>query len=161
MYHVTAKGQGLSWELKVAVLQEIEERLIAPPPPAARRRHTRHKRKGTASAQHAVPSTREENSPISLPNREKRCDTALQFQAQERKIHHYRRTIGLDAAWHASLATTSHKKLNSAYKSNRYFNFVVDTFWRADAPVLTKQLLEMYSEKQVEEGHKPTCGHSH
>ena len=44
---VTAEGQGLSWELKVAApegqklfLQEIEERLIAPPPPAASGRHT-------------------------------------------------------------------------------------------------------------------------
>ena len=85
---VTAEShlsQGLSWELKVAAqerqklfLQELEGRLIAPPPPppappplAASGR--RNKRKGTASAnspisvpsaQHAVPSTSEENSPI-------------------------------------------------------------------------------------------------
>ena len=75
MYHVTAEGQGLSWELKVAAqehqklfLQEIEEHLIAPLLPAASRRHTGHKRKGTASSQHAVPSTREKNSPISIPS---------------------------------------------------------------------------------------------
>ena len=42
-----------------------------------------------------------------------------------------------------------------------YFNFVVDTCWRAYTPVLMKQLLEMYNKKQVEEGHKPTAGHTH
>ena len=77
----TAEGQGLSWELKVAAqerqklfLQEIERNFIAPFPPAGGGRHTGHKRKGTASAnspisvpsaQQAVPSKSEENSPIS------------------------------------------------------------------------------------------------
>ena len=78
---VTDEGPGLlSWELKVAAqerqklfLQEIERNFIAPFPPAGGGRHTGHKRKGTASAnspisipsaQDAVPSTSEENSPI-------------------------------------------------------------------------------------------------
>ena len=81
--------------------KELEGRIIAPPPPppappplAASGR--RNKRKGTASAnspisvpsaQHAVPSTSEENSPISV--QKKKCDTALQFQTQEREIHQY------------------------------------------------------------------------
>ena len=133
-YHtVTAEGQGLSWELKVAAqerqklfLQEIEERFFAPLPPAGGRRHTGQKRKRTRSAQVSnssnlaypdsrylqiekkkwfqLPSTRERNSPRPVPNRTK-CDTVLQFQAQEREIHQYR--------YH----------LNSAYnlKSNRLF----------------------------------------
>ena len=58
-YHtVTAEGQGLSWELKVAAqerkklfLQEIEERFFAPLPPAGVKRHTGQKRKRTRSAQ--------------------------------------------------------------------------------------------------------------
>ena len=41
---------------------------MPPPPPAASRRHTGHKRKGTASAHLAVPSKREENSQISVPS---------------------------------------------------------------------------------------------
>ena len=32
---------------------------------------------------------------------------------------------------------------------------------RANAQVLTTQLSEMYNEKRVEEGHKPTAGHSY
>ena len=129
----TAEGQGLSWELKVAAqerqklfLQEIERNFIAPFPPAGGGRHTGHKRKGTASAnspisvssaQDAVPSTSEENSP--KPNR-KKCDTALQFQAQEREVHQHRYD------WTPCRQTcepTSQKRWNSAYKSNRLFQF--------------------------------------
>ena len=40
-----------------------------------------------------------------------------------------------------------------------YFNFVVDTCWRANAPVLTKQLSEIYAQKLVDEGRPPTTGH--
>ena len=35
------------------------------------------------------------------------------------------------------------------------------TCWRANSLVLTTQLLELYNEKQVEEGHELTTGHSH
>ena len=126
-------------------LQELEGRLItppppppAPPPPAASRRHTGHKRKGTASA----------NSPISVPSANmlfqaqvrKFTNIRTKSKIPNRKKIRYRAaipstrekftntgsrsgTIGLRAAWHASLATTIQKKWNYAYKSNRLFQF--------------------------------------
>ena len=114
MYHnVTAKGQGLYGELKVAAqerqklfLQEIEEHFFAPLPPAGGGRHTEQKRKRTGSAQVSnpsnladpdfqVPANRKKKAiPTSKHKRGKftkngtksreKSDTALQFQAQER-----------------------------------------------------------------------------
>ena len=137
MYHVTAESQGLSWELKVAqerqklFLQELEERLIAPPPSAASRRHTGHTRKGTAnanspisvpSAQHAVPSTSEENSPISVPN-------------PNRKKLRYRVAVPSTREGNSGmLALQLRIKKDGTLPTNPtdYFNFVVDTCWRAN-----------------------------
>ena len=175
IYHtVTPEGQGLSCELKIAAqerrkmfLQEIEERLMAPPPPAASRRHNGQKRKGTASAQSAILAIL--LIQISRCLQIENCYTALQFHKQEREIHQY--------LYHCTPCrlpcepcTFESKKMElcclvSAYKSNRLFQFcnsvVIDTCWRANPPVLTTQLLEMCDEKQVEEGHKPTAGHSY
>ena len=72
-------------------------------------------------------------------------------------------TIGLCASCPASLAPTSQKDGTLPTNPTEYFNlnFVVDTCWRANTPVLTTQLSEMYNEKQVEEGQEPTAGHSY
>ena len=51
-----------------------------------------------------LPSTREENSPISVPLNQKKMDTVVQFQAQEREIHQSQYwTSCLLAQWHASI----------------------------------------------------------
>ena len=95
MFHVTAKSQGLSWELKVAAqerqklfLQEIKERLIAPFPPAASGRRW--------TALDATLGRREKEKEVILTmllvqsfrclqiDCLKNCYTTLQFQEQER-----------------------------------------------------------------------------
>ena len=85
--------------------------------------------------QFQLPSTREGNSPIQVPLDSLPAMLALQLQVQK----------------DGTLPTNP----------TNYFNSVVDKCWRANAPVLTTQLLEMYNEKQVEEGHKQAAGHSY
>ena len=94
----TAGGQGLFWELKVAAqesqklfLPEIEEHLITPLwvlLPAAGGHHTGQERKRTGSAQVSDPNNLA-NPDFQGPANQllKNCDTALQFQEQERGIH--------------------------------------------------------------------------
>ena len=65
----------------------------------------------------------------------------------------------------AMLALQLRVKKNGNLPTNPtdFFNFVVDTCWRANTPVLMTQISEMYTanEKQVEEAHEPTTGSSH
>ena len=146
MYHFTAEGQGLSWELGLAAqvrqkwfLQEIEGRLIAPLPPVANRRHNRrhtgNKRKGKASAQHAVLSTKEENSPISIPNREKnviqRCSSKHEGNSSI-PVLMYSVPPGMRA-----LQLRVKKDGTLPTNPTDYFNIIVDTCWRANTRVLT------------------------
>ena len=72
----------------------------------------------------AVSSTREGNSPIPVP-----FDSVLPAM----------RALQLQVKNDGTLPTNP----------TDYFNFVVDTCWRASAPVLTTQLSELYKEKQV------------
>ena len=134
MYHnVTAKGQGLYGELKVAAqerqklfLQEIEERLIAPLPPAASGRHTGQKRKGTASARVSDPSNlADPDSRISGDCKSKKIEIPRCSSKNKRGKFTNTCTIGLRAACqcHARLAPSSQKRWNSAHKSNRLFQF--------------------------------------
>ena len=92
----------------------------------------------------AVPSTREENSPIPDP---------------------ILLPVRLDSMQLAMLALQLRVKKNGNLPTNPtdFFNFVVDTCWRANTPVLMTQISEMYTanEKQVEEAHEPTTGSSH
>ena len=122
--HVSCHCLKPAQERQKLFLQELEELLISPPPPAAIRLHTGHKRKGTASAQHAVPSTSEENSPISIPSQNLK-KIAIQCCSSKHKRGKSTNTctIGLSASWHPSLATTSQKRWDSANKSNRLFQF--------------------------------------
>ena len=76
------------------------------------------------SAQLAVPSTSEENSPISKPTPNRKKNAILCCNSKHRRGKFTNTcTIGLCASWHASLATTNQKRWNSAYKSNRLFQF--------------------------------------
>ena len=143
-------------------LQELEELLISPPPPAAIRLHTGHKRKGTASAQHAVPSTSEENSPISIPNQNLK-KLLYSIAVPSTREGNSPIPLPLDLVPPGILALQLLVKNNGTLPTNPtdYFNFVADTCWRANTLVLMVQLLEMYNRKQVKEGHKQTAGHSY
>ena len=144
------KAKGLSWELKVAAqesqklfLQEIEASFIAQLPPAGGGLHSVHtgqKRIQTSNLadpdfqvpanqeKNGVPSTRDGNSPIPERNRKKlaiqRCSSKNKRGTRNLSWKFTNTsTIRLHASCHASHATTSQKRWNSAYKSNRLFQF--------------------------------------
>ena len=74
------------------------------------------------SVQHPVQSTSGENSPISIPNPNKKR-IVIQHYSSKHKRGNFTNTctIVLCASCYASLATTSQKRWNSAYKSKRLF----------------------------------------
>ena len=74
------------------------------------------------SVQHPVQSTSGENSPISIPNPNKKR-IVIQHYSSKHKRGNFTNTctIVLCASCYASLATTSKKRWNSAYKSKRLF----------------------------------------
>ena len=153
--HVSCHCLKPAQERQKLFLQELEELLISPPPPAASRLHNGHKRKGTESAQHAVPSTRKENSPISITNQNVAVPSTREGNSPI--------PVPLDSVPPGILALQLLVKKNGTQPTNPtdYFNFVADTCWRANTLVLMEQLLEMYNRKQVKEGHKQTAGHSY